>query len=306
MKYYKKFANLFEGLYEKENILIDEEMKSHVHFRVGGPADILLVPNTKEQVAESIKICIENNIPFYVIGNGSNLLVKDGGIRGVVIKLGEVKTVSVYGNRIVADCGVMLRDVSIAAVKNSLAGFEFACGIPGTVGGAVFMNAGAYNGEISDVIASAELVDKKGNLVTLKKEELELGYRSSVVMKKGYVVLSATFELNSGEQNIIENIVNDLTHKRESKQPLEYPSAGSTFKRPEGYFAGKLIQDAGLKGYTLGGAAVSEKHSGFVINKNGATATDILNLIKHIQKEVKNQFQVELHPEVRIIGEDEE
>ncbi|WP_291649816.1 UDP-N-acetylmuramate dehydrogenase [Clostridium sp.] len=304
MNKYKVFENLFKEFYKSENIILDAEMKNYVHFRVGGPADILLIPENKEQVIRTIEICKEKNIPFYVVGNGSNLLVKDGGIEGVVIKLNEVKNINVYGDIVEAECGAMLKDVSNAALKSSLTGFEFACGIPGTVGGAVFMNAGAYNGEIANVIESAEVIDNEGRILTLSKDELELGYRSSVVMKKNYIVLSARFELQNGDEKEIKEAVDDLTCKRESKQPLEYPSAGSTFKRPEGYFAGKLIQDAGLKGYSIGGAAVSEKHSGFVINKNGATAKDILDLIAYIQSEVKRQFDVELHPEVRIIGED--
>lgn len=304
MNQYKKFKNLFEEFYNKENIFIDEEMKKHVHFRVGGPADILLLPESKKQVIRTIEICRLNNIPFYVVGNGSNLLVKDGGIKGVVIKLNNCKNINVSDNIVEAECGAMLKDVSNAALKASLTGLEFSCGIPGTVGGAVFMNAGAYNGEVSQVIESAEVIDSENNVITLSKDELELGYRTSVVMKKNYIVLSAKFNLEEGNLDAIKDVVEDLTKKREDKQPLEYPSAGSTFKRPEGYFAGKLIQDAGLKGYKMGGAAVSEKHSGFVINKSNATATDILNLIKHIQNEVKEQFGVDLHTEVRIIGED--
>ena len=189
-------------------------------------------------------------------------------------------------------------------MENSLTGFEFACGIPGTIGGAVFMNAGAYDGEIAHVIESAEIIDEECNIVRLSNKDLDFGYRSSIVMKKGYTVLSAVFKLEKGQVKTIKELVDDLTNKRESKQPLEYPSAGSTFKRPTGYFAGKLIQDAGLKGYSIGGAAVSEKHSGFVINKGNATAKDITDLIKYIQDEVKRQFGVELHPEVRIIGEE--
>ena len=291
-------------IYPEDRIQENAMMKDHVHFKVGGPADILLIPNTKEQVVKSINLCNENNVPCFVIGNGSNLLVKDGGIRGVVIKLLDVKNIEVNGEELVAECGAMLKDVSKVALENSLTGIEFACGIPGSIGGAVFMNAGAYNGEMSHVIKEAEVIDNEGNIITLSKDELELGYRSSKVMKAGYVVLSATLALKKGEVKSIRDLVNDLTEKRESKQPLEYPSAGSTFKRPEGYFAGKLIQDAGLKGYTLGGAAVSDKHSGFVINKGNATAKDILDLIKHIQDEVKKQFGVELHTEVRIVGED--
>ena len=289
---------------KKNDIKIDEKLSEYVNFKVGGPADILLIPNSKEQVIKSIKICKENNIPFYLIGNGSNILVRDGGFRGVVLSLKNVKNIYVDGEKIEAECGVMLKEVSDKAIENSLTGFEFACGIPGTIGGAVFMNAGAYDGEISKVIESAEVIDENCNIIRLSREELDFGYRSSLVMKKGYTVLSAVFKLEKGQVKTIKELIEDLTNKRESKQPLEYPSAGSTFKRPTGYFAGKLIQDAGLKGYSIGGAAVSEKHSGFVINKGNATAKDITDLIKHIQDEVKKQFGVDLHPEVRIIGEE--
>lgn len=304
MNKYNKFVGLFNEFYDINDIKIDEKLSEYVNFKVGGPADILLIPNSKEQVIKSIKICKENNIPFYLIGNGSNILVRDGGFRGVVLSLKNVKNIYVDGEKIEAECGVMLKEVSDKAIENSLTGFEFACGIPGTIGGAVFMNAGAYDGEISKVIESAEVIDENCNIIRLSREELDFGYRSSLVMKKGYTVLSAVFKLEKGQVKTIKELVDDLTNKRESKQPLEYPSAGSTFKRPTGYFAGKLIQDAGLKGYSIGGAAVSEKHSGFVINKGNATAKDITDLIKHIQDEVKKQFGVDLHPEVRIIGEE--
>ena len=304
MNKYNKFVGLFNEFYDINDIKIDEKLSEYVNFKVGGPADILLIPNSKEQVIKSIKICKENNIPFYLIGNGSNILVRDGGFRGVVLSLKNVKNIYVDGEKIEAECGVMLKEVSDKAIENSLTGFEFACGIPGNIGGAVFMNAGAYDGEISKVIESAEVIDENCNIIRLSREELDFGYRSSLVMKKGYTVLSAVFKLEKGQVKTIKELIEDLTNKRESKQPLEYPSAGSTFKRPTGYFAGKLIQDAGLKGYSIGGAAVSEKHSGFVINKGNATAKDITDLIKHIQDEVKKQFGVDLHPEVRIIGEE--
>ena len=287
MNKYNKFVGLFNEFYDINDIKIDEKLSEYVNFKVGGPADILLIPNSKEQVIKSIKICKENNIPFYLIGNGSNILVRDGGFRGVVLSLKNVKNIYVDGEKIEAECGVMLKEVSDKAIENSLTGFEFACGIPGTIGGAVFMNAGAYDGEISKVIESAEVIDENCNIIRLSREELDFGYRSSLVMKKGYTVLSAVFKLEKGQVKTIKELIEDLTNKRESKQPLEYPSAGSTFKRPTGYFAGKLIQDAGLKGYSIGGAAVSEKHSGFVINKGNATAKDITDLIKHIQDEVK-------------------
>ena len=304
MNKYDKFVGLFGKFYDENDIKIDETLSSYVNFKVGGPADILLIPKSKEQVIKSVEVCKENKIPFYLIGNGSNILVRDGGFRGVVISLKEVNTIIVDGDKIEAECGAMLKAVSDKAMENSLTGFEFACGIPGTIGGAVFMNAGAYDGEIAHVIESAEIIDEECNIVRLSNKDLDFGYRSSIVMKKGYTVLSAVFKLEKGQVKTIKELVDDLTNKRESKQPLEYPSAGSTFKRPTGYFAGKLIQDAGLKGYSIGGAAVSEKHSGFVINKGNATAKDITDLIKYIQDEVKRQFGVELHPEVRIIGEE--
>ena len=301
-----KYSELFKDIYSKNQIELNAKMSEHIYFKVGGPVDVLLIPETKEQVVKTLKVCKENEIPYFIIGNGSNLLVKDGGIRGAVIKLTELKDIKVEGNKVIADTGVLLKDASKAALDNDLTGLEFACGIPGSIGGAVFMNAGAYNGEIADVIESAEVLTEDGEIVVYTKDELELGYRTSRVMTEKAIVLAATFALNNGEHEKIKARVDDLTFKRESKQPLEYPSAGSTFKRPEGYFAGKLIQDAGLKGFSIGGAAVSNKHSGFVINKGGATAKDVLDVIHHVQEEVKRQFGVELHTEVRIIGEDVE
>lgn len=304
MNQYEKYKNLFSEIYEESQIQLNAKMSEHIYFKVGGAVDILLTPNNVEQLQETINICKKNNIPFLVMGNGSNLLVKDGGIRGVVIKLCDLNKIERIGNRVKAQCGALLKDVSIEATNGSLTGFEFACGIPGSVGGAVFMNAGAYDGEISFVIEEAEVLDDNQQIKTLSKEELDLGYRQSVVMQKGYVVLSATFNLKLGDKEKIQARVDELTKRREERQPLEYPSAGSTFKRPEGYFAGKLIQDAGLKGFCIGGACVSEKHAGFVINKNNGSAKDVLDLIHHVQEEVKKQFGVELHPEVRILGED--
>ncbi|EKQ50409.1 MULTISPECIES: UDP-N-acetylmuramate dehydrogenase [unclassified Clostridium] len=304
MKHYKEYKNLFSTIYEESQIQLDARMSEHIYFKVGGPVDILLIPNSVKQIRETITVCKENEIPYYVIGNGSNLLVKDGGIRGVVIKLCELNKIERVGNKIIAECGVLLKDVSKEATAGSLAGFQFACGIPGSVGGAVFMNAGAYDGEISFVIESAEVLDDKQEVKVLSKEELNLGYRQSVVMQKGYIVLSATFALTPGDKEKIQARVDELTKRREERQPLEYPSAGSTFKRPEGYFAGKLIEDAGLKGFTIGGACVSEKHAGFVINKDNGTAKDVLGVICYVKEEVKKQYGVDLYPEVRILGED--
>lgn len=304
MEHYGKYKDLFRGIYKESQIQLNAKMSEHIYFKVGGPVDILLTPINVQQLKEAITICKENKIPFYVIGNGSNILVKDGGIRGVVIKLCELNKIECVDNRIIAECGALLKDVSGKATENSLSGFQFACGIPGSVGGAVFMNAGAYDGEISFVIESADVLDENQEIKILSKEELNLGYRQSIVMQKGYVVLRATFALIPGENEKIQARVNELTTRREERQPLEYPSAGSTFKRPEGHFAGKLIQEAGLKGFTIGGACVSEKHAGFVINKDNGTAKDVLDVIYHVKSEVKKQFDVDLYPEVRILGED--
>ncbi|WP_255993543.1 UDP-N-acetylmuramate dehydrogenase [Clostridium perfringens] len=304
MNQYMEFYKLLGEFYNEEDITVDSPMSEHIYFRVGGPADILVTPVNEEQVVNTLKLCREYNVPYFILGNGSNILVKDGGISGVVIKFNKLNKITTEGNCVTAQSGALLKDVSKAALENNLRGFEFACGIPGSIGGAVFMNAGAYDGEMAYVIKSARVIDENCNIKNLTKEELELGYRSSIVMKKGYVVIEATVELESGEYASIKDKIDDLTNRRESKQPLEYPSAGSTFKRPEGYFAGKLIQDSGLKGFSIGGAAVSEKHSGFVINKGGATAKDVLDVIAHVQKTVKENFDVELHTEVRIIGRD--
>lgn len=304
MNQYKSFSLEFEKIVGSNNIFIDEPMKNHTSFKVGGPADILLTPTTSEQIRDSIILCQRENIPYYILGNGSNLLVKDGGIRGVSIKFSKLDSIIVDGERIIAQSGAPLTNVCTHALKNNLGGFEFACGIPGSIGGAVTMNAGAYNGEISQVIESANVIDGEGNIITLSKDDLELGYRMSAIQKYHYIVLEVTLRLHNGDYDTIKNRIMDLNRRRREKQPLEYPSAGSTFKRPEGYFAAKLIEDTGLKGASIGGAQVSEKHSGFIINKGNATAKDILNLIKFVQDKVKEKFNVDLHTEVRIIGEE--
>ena len=296
--------NLFSNIYSKDEVKINALMKEHINFEVGGPADILLIPSKVEQIIESIKICKENNIPYFVMGNGSNLLVKDGGIRGVVIKLTGLTNLEVNEEEIKADCGVMLKELSDKALENSLTGLEFACGIPGSVGGAVFMNAGAYNGEIKNVIKEAEVITSSGEIVTLSKDELELGYRTSKVMKDNSIVINATFKLEKGNKEEIKETIDDLTQKREEKQPLEYPSAGSTFKRPEGHFAAKLIDDSGLRGLTLRGAQVSEKHCGFVVNLGNAKAKDILDLMYIVKSTVKSKYGITLEEEVKILGED--
>ncbi|WP_411678955.1 UDP-N-acetylmuramate dehydrogenase [Clostridium thailandense] len=304
MNRFKDFSTKLTNVLDVRNIEIDALMKNHTSFKVGGPVDILVTPESFEQVVEVVKLCKVDNVPYFIIGNGTNLLVKDGGIRGVVVKLCKLDNVRVDDEIIIAQSGAQLKDVSDVAAENGLTGFEFACGIPGSIGGAAAMNAGAYNGEISNVIESAKIIDNNGNIVVINKEQLELGYRMSSILKNGYTVLEVTFKLNKGDQQKIVDRINDLNRRRSEKQPLEYPSAGSTFKRPEGYFAAKLIEDTGLKGMSVGDAEVSTKHSGFIINKGNATAADVLNLIKLVQKRVKNKFDVDLYTEVRIIGEE--
>ncbi|MBE5948456.1 MAG: UDP-N-acetylmuramate dehydrogenase [Lachnospiraceae bacterium] len=298
---------LYRALYEivgEDNIIENEPLAKHTTFRIGGPARYFLTPDSEEALKEVILMCKEHNIDFYVIGNGSNLLVSDKGYDGVVIKIGEnLRKIRCEEDKIYATAGATLAGVAQTALKNSLTGFEFAAGIPGTLGGALVMNAGAYGGEMKLVVESAEVLDNEGNFIVLSNEELELGYRKSVIPKKGYIVLSAVIKLDYTEdKEAISARMSELAAQRREKQPLEYPSAGSTFKRPEGYFAGKLIMDAGLRGYAIGGATVSEKHCGFVINKGGATADDVIRLIEHVRATVLAKFGVELEPEVKLLG----
>ena len=289
---------------DKEKIFLDEPMKNHTTFRIGGAADYFIVPTEVEEIKAIVALCEETGMPYYVIGNGSNLLVADKGFRGVIIQIYKaMNRVSTDGNVICAQAGASLAQIAMEAVENELAGFEFAAGIPGTLGGAVRMNAGAYGGEIQDVLVRATVLTKEGEIVVLSKEEMEFGYRTSIVERTGHIVLEAELELRPGKREDIKAVMNDLREKRVSKQPLDFPSAGSTFKRPEGYFAGKLIQDAGLKGFQIGGAQVSEKHSGFVINTGNATAADVTELMKQVNEKVKDKFGVSLEPEVRRIGE---
>ena len=302
-RYMDAYKDLASFLTEEE-ILLDEPMKNHTWFKIGGVADILLRPESVEKLIKVIHYVNKNNIPTFLIGNGSNLLVRDGGIRGIVIKTEQIKNISIEGNILSAECGAELADISTAAYNSSLTGFEFACGIPGTLGGAVYMNAGAYDGEMSFVLDEVRVVTMDLKVITLKRDDLELGYRTSAVKTNGFVVLDAKIVLEPGSKEEIKEKIDDLTRRREERQPLEFPSAGSTFKRPTGYFAGKLIQDAGLKGYQIGGAQVSEKHSGFVINKENAKADDVLGLIQYIQNTVMEKFNVELSTEVLIVGED--
>lgn len=288
----------------EERVRVDEPMKSHTTFRVGGPADYFVTPRSAEEVAAVVKACKTYGEPLFVEGNGSNLLVGDKGVRGVVLQIFKsMSNIQVEGLEITADAGASLAQIANSALANSLTGFEFAAGIPGTLGGAVVMNAGAYGGEMKDVLVSVKVLSEEGEILELSAEELELGYRTSIIPKKKYIVLSAKLKLEKGNAEEIRAYMDDLRKRRIEKQPLEYPSAGSTFKRPEGYFAGKLIQDAGLKGFTVGGAQVSEKHSGFVINKGDATAADIVSLMEQVADLVKKDSGVTLEAEVKRIGE---
>ncbi len=304
MNKFKNFSAKLTGILDPKDIEIDEPMKNHTSFKVGGPVDILVTPENFKQVVDVIGFCKEAEVPYYIIGNGSNLLVKDGGIRGVVIKLCKLNEIKIEDDRIIAESGATLKDLSSIAMENSLTGFEFACGIPGSIGGAVTMNAGAYNGEIVNIIESAKIVDTDGTIRNLDKEELDLGYRMSSILKYGYTVLEVTLKLEKGDSDKIKTRIEDLNRRRSEKQPLEYASAGSTFKRPEGYFAAKLIEDSGLKGVSVGDAEVSQKHSGFIVNKGNATAKDVLDLISIVQKKVKDNFNIDLLTEVRILGEE--
>ena len=301
------YKNLYQKLTEwmpEERVKKEEPMWLHTTFRVGGPADLFVSPNSVEEVCKVTALCREEGVPYYIMGNGSNLLVSDQGYRGVIIQFyKEMNDISVEGTLLRAQAGALLSAVANRALSESLTGFEFAAGIPGTLGGACVMNAGAYGGEMKDVLKAVTVLTQEGEVLTLSNEELELGYRTSVIARKHYIVLEAEIALSEGKKEEIQAVMDDLKERRITKQPLEYPSAGSTFKRPEGYFAGKLIQDAGLRGFQVGGAQVSEKHCGFVINKDHATAAEIAELIRQVSEKVEAQFGVKLEPEVKRLGE---
>lgn len=299
-----EIRKMFCDLLGEDRVFTEEAMSQHTTFKIGGPADYFLMPDKGEDVGRVIKICKEKKIPYFILGNGSNLLVGDGGYRGAVIQIyRNMSSVTVEGNEITAQAGALLSAVAAAAKNASLTGFEFAGGIPGTIGGAVVMNAGAYGGEMKDVLTEVTVMNAEGDIFTLPTEELELGYRTSIIKTAGYIVLEAKIRLKEGDPEVIRETMKDLTIRRTTKQPLEYPSAGSTFKRPEGYFAGKLIMDSGLAGYQVGGAQVSEKHCGFVINAGDATARDVRTLMDNVRDIVYKKYGVTLEPEVKFLGE---
>lgn len=285
-------------------ILKNEPLNKYTFTKTGGPADFLAFPKSVTEVKALLEECLQNNLPWMVLGNASNLIVRDGGIRGLVIMLEKLNHIEVKGNQITSQAGAKLIDTTYVALEHHLTGFEFACGIPGSIGGAVFMNAGAYGGEIKDVFVSCEVLYPDGQIKTLSAKEMAFSYRHSAIQKQHCIVLSAIFALQAGNYAEIKAKMDELTHLRASKQPLEYPSCGSVFKRPVGHYTGPLIEQAGLKGMTIGGAQVSEKHAGFIVNINHATATDYVNLIQYIQKVIKEKFDVTLETEVRIIGEE--
>lgn len=298
-----QFLTELENIMAGSGIFMEEPMKKHTTFRVGGPADVLVQPD-ETALAAILALCRQYYVPYSFIGNGSNLLVGDKGIRGVVIEMTDpMGNIEVHGTRITAQAGAMLSKIANTAASNGLGGMEFAAGIPGSVGGAVVMNAGAYGGEMKDIIERVYVLDENGAQLELDRDALDLGYRHSCIPEKKYIVTKVVLELVPRNEAEIRSEMKELNEKRAEKQPLQYPSAGSTFKRPEGYFAGKLIMDAGLRGYQVGGAQVSEKHCGFVINKGDATAADICQLMQDVSDKVQAQFGVVLEPEVKMIGE---
>ncbi|MGE4214813.1 MAG: UDP-N-acetylmuramate dehydrogenase [Anaerotignaceae bacterium] len=289
----------------KENVLLNENMSNHCSFKTGGNADYFITPENHMELAKVISILRDESVPVIVVGNGSNLLIRDKGIRGAVIHLGKhFADIEVKGTEIIVGAGAMLSQAAGMAMENSLTGFEFAAGIPGSFGGAVFMNAGAYGGEIKHVLKEVTVLTLDMQVKTLSAKKLQLGYRTSRVAVDGHIVLSGKINLNHGDKEEIKALMADFNERRRDKQPLNYPSAGSTFKRPEGYFAGKLIEDSGLKGYTVGGAMVSQKHAGFVVNTGDATTADILGVIEHCKEVIYKKYGIELQCEVRILGEE--
>jgi len=299
----QKFIDELKSVLDESQILMNEPMSQHTSFRVGGPADLFLKPEA-DQIGKVIQMCHQFGMPYLILGNGSNLLIVDEGIRGVVIEIGNhLSQLSLNKNQITVGAGTLLSSCANYAAANGLGGMEFAAGIPGSIGGAVTMNAGAYGGEMKDILKKVTIVNQQGNLQVINGKDLDMGYRNSNIQKYKYVVLEAVLELTPNEEASVRQRMKELSLKRSSKQPLEYPSAGSTFKRPEGFFAGKLIMDAGLSGYRVGGAMVSEKHCGFVINYDHASAQDICKLIQEVIDLVYAKYQVWLEPEVKIIDQ---
>jgi len=302
--FFKKEATMYQqlinNLSNETKILLNEPMKNHTSFKIGGPADILIMPDSVDDIRKVLNFA--KDVPLYIIGNGSNLLVNDDGIRGIVLKISNcLNKIDVDGEYIVAGAGATLALVSNIAKKNSLTGMEWACGIPGSIGGAVYMNAGAYGGEMKDIIVETVYINENNEICVINNKAHNFSYRKSIFTNTKNIILETKLRLEKGNQEEIEIKMKELLEQRRVKQPLEYPSAGSTFKRPEGYFVGKIMDDLGLKGYTIGGAQVSEKHGGFIINTGNATAKDVKDLIEYIVNKVKKEYNIELEPELKII-----
>jgi len=301
----KEIIKRIQSIISEDRVYKNEPLKEHTYFKIGGPARILVKVNSIDEIKKVIQLCKDESVQYYVIGNGSNILVPDEGLDAVIIKISEdFNEYRIQGNKVYVQAGMLLSTLSKKIAKASLTGFEFASGIPGTVGGAIYMNAGAYGGEMKDIVKYAKILDHDGQVQKIMNKDLELGYRKSIVSKKNFIVLSVCFQLKKGDMHKILEDIKILDEKRISKQPIDWPSAGSTFKRPKGYYAGKLIDDAGLRGFRFRDAQVSEKHCGFVINRGNATCKDILQLIEMVRKVVSDQFNVTLEREVRILGRD--
>lgn len=286
-------------------LLFNEEMKNHTTFKIGGPVDIMVLPQDEEDVATVVSFCRQRDIPLFIFGVGSNLLVRDRGIRGVAMKLGEnLDEVEVSGEEIYAQAGVKLSALSRIAAFHSLSGLEFAEGIPGSLGGALVMNAGAYDGEMQDVVIAVRAISPDGSIKTFNNKEVRFGYRQSIFQSNGYIIISATLKLVTGKRKEIEKQMLEFARRREEKQPLDKPSAGSTFRRPPGFYVGPMLEELGFKGYQIGDAQVSSKHAGFIVNNGNATARDVLDLIAYIQQKAQERFGVDLQPEIRVVGED--
>lgn len=299
-----KYMEIFEE-HDFVDIRFDEPMSAHTSFKIGGPADVLIRITSEEEMESALRLSREWNVPVFIMGNGSNLLVRDGGLRGVVLKINDgFDQIWVEGDAIRAQAGALLTAVSKTALRESLEGLEFASGIPGTIGGAISMNAGAYGGEMKDVVDQVRAMDKDGKVILLSGEDMEFAYRDSRVKRDDLIVLDVIMKLVRGDHSKIDEKIRELTSQRTSKQPLEMPSAGSTFKRPEGYFAGKLIEDSGLRGLRHGDAQVSEKHCGFVVNRGSSTCKEVMELIEVVRKTVRDKFEVELEMEIKLAGEE--
>ena len=300
----EQIISLLKEILPDEDILLQERMEKHTSFRIGGPADVFVMPENTSQIRHVIEACRSCGMPWFVLGNGTNLLVSDQGFRGVVIQIGKkMSHAEADGERIIAGAGALLSGIALLARNNALTGMEFAGGIPGSLGGAAWMNAGAYGGEMKDILKEVTLLSEDGEEKTVPYKDLQPGYRTTLIQERGDLVIGAVLTLTKGDPEAIRQRMQELQQKRNEKQPLEYPSAGSTFKRPEGYFAGKLISDAGLRGYQVGGARVSDKHAGFVINTGGAAARDVMQLMQDVQEKVYSMFGVTLEREVRLLGD---